>query len=129
VGTEYLRAKYERIFQTSTPVFLEDMLDAQIDKELQETLLHQNIRALAILPLWSGKRQIGVLLLQSETKHVFSGRETRTYPPLVDQMAIAVENQRLFEQTQVSLSETELLYNVSNRIAQASEDRYAGTGG
>jgi signal transduction histidine kinase/CheY-like chemotaxis protein len=121
VGTEYLRAKYERILQTAGPVFYEDILDAQMDKELQETLLHQNIRALAILPLWSGKRQTGALLLQSEVKHPFTGRETRTYPPLVDQMAIAVENQRLFEQTQKSLAETELLYNVSNRIAQASE--------
>jgi len=123
VGTEYLRAKYERFFQTSTPIFHDDILEGQIDKELQETLLHQNIRALAILPLWSGKRQIGVLLLQSETKHHFTGRETRTYPPLVDQMAISVENQRLFEQTQIALDETELLYNVSNRIAQAADTR------
>ena len=121
VGTEYVRIKYERFFQTTTPLFFEDILDAQIEKELQETLLHQNIRALAILPLLSGKRQTGVLMLQSETRHHFSGRETRTYPPLVDQMAIAVENQRLFEQTQVALSETELLYNVSNRIAQSAD--------
>jgi K+-sensing histidine kinase KdpD/DNA-binding response OmpR family regulator len=121
VGTEYLRAKYERLFQTNTPVFFDDILEGQIEKELQDTLVHQNIRALAILPLWSGKRQIGVLLLQSETKHRFTGRETRTYPPLVDQMAISVENQRLFVQTQKALSETELLYNVSNRIAQAAD--------
>jgi len=121
VGTEYLRAKYERFFQTSGPVFYDDILEGQIEKELQDTLVHQNIRAMAILPLWSGKHQIGVLLLQSETKHRFTGRETRTYPPLVDQMAISVENQRLFVQTQKALSETELLYNVSNRIAQAAD--------
>jgi signal transduction histidine kinase/DNA-binding response OmpR family regulator len=120
VGAEYLRVKYERFFQTQKPVFYDDILEAQIDKELQETMLHQNMRALAILPLWSGKRQIGVLLLQSETRHHFSDRETRTYPPLVDQMAIAVENQHLFEQTQKALSETELLYNVANGISQAS---------
>ena len=123
VGTEYLRSKYERFFQTTSPIFFEDILDGQIDKELQDTLVHQNIRALAILPLWSGKRQIGVMQLQSETKHRFTGRETRTYPPLVDQMAISVENQRLFDQTQKSLSETELLYNVSNRIAQATDSQ------
>ncbi len=123
VGTEYLRSKYERFFQTTSPIFFDDILDGQIDKELQDTLVHQNIRALAILPLWSGKRQIGVMQLQSETKHRFTGRETRTYPPLVDQMAISVENQRLFDQTQKSLSETELLYNVSNRIAQATDSQ------
>lgn len=121
VGTEYLRSKYERFFQTNTPLFFDDILEGAIEKELQDTLVHQNIRALAILPLWTGKRQIGVLQVQSETKHNFTGREKRTYPPLVDQMAISVENQRLFEQTQLALSETELLYNVSNRIAQAAD--------
>ncbi|NLG97870.1 MAG: GAF domain-containing protein [Chloroflexi bacterium] len=120
IGTEFDRAAYERFLQTSTPVFYEDILDAQLDSELQEQLVQQNIRGLAVLPLWSGKRQIGVLLLQSEARHHFTGRETRTYPPLVDQMATAVENQRLFEQTQKALAETELLYGVSHQIAQAS---------
>jgi signal transduction histidine kinase/DNA-binding response OmpR family regulator len=120
VGTEYLRSRYERFLQTDSPIFFDDISDAAIEKGLQENLLHQKIRALAILPVWSGKRQIGVLLLQSENQHVFTGRETRTYPPLVDQMGISVENQRLFDQTQKALSETELLYDVSNRIAQAA---------
>lgn len=120
VGTEYLRARYERLLLTSTPQFYNDLVETQFDPDLQKTLLHQKIRSLAVLPLWSGKRQIGALLLQGENRHIFSGRETRTYPPLVDQMAISVENQRLFEQTQIALSETELLYNVSNRIAQAA---------
>lgn len=118
VGAEYPRAKFEYFLQTQTPVFLDDVRRAPLEKELQEILLQQNVGALAILPLWSGKRQIGVLALESEKEHPFSGRETRTYPQLVDQMATAVENQRLFDQTQVALSETELLYNVSNRVAQ-----------
>lgn len=120
VGTEYLRSKYERFLLSQTPVFIEDILESQVEKSLKDTFTHQNVRALALMPLWSGKRQIGALLLQSETRHQFSGRETRTYPPLVDQMAVAVENLRLFEQTQIALSETELLYNVSNSIAQAA---------
>lgn len=120
IGTEFDRAKYERLLQTSAPVFYEDIFDAQLDSELQDQLIQQKTRGLAVLPLWSGKRQIGALLLQAEARHHFTGRETRTYPPLVDQMAISVENQRLFEQTQKALAETELLYGVSHRIAQAS---------
>ncbi len=120
VGVEYLRARYERFLQTAEALFFEDIFEAQIEDNLKETLLHQNIHGLAILPLSSGKRQIGALLLQSEKKHHFSDREKRTYAPLVDQMAIAVENQHLFEQTQQALAETELLYDISNRIAQAN---------
>lgn len=123
VGTEYLRARYERLFQTSTPVFLDDIRDSQVDPETQEALTHQRIRSMAIIPMWIGKRQTGALLLQSESKHLFSSREMRTYPPLVDQMAISVENQRLFQQSQIALSETELLYGISIRIAQATQTK------
>lgn len=121
VGTEYFDARFERIFTNPHPVFYDDVAEADFDMELREILLQQNTRSLGILPLWTGKRQTGVFLLQAESKHRFTGRETRTYPPLADQMAIAVENQRLFEQTQNTLAETELLYNVSNRVAQAND--------
>jgi len=120
VGYEFHRARFERMFQIQNPIFVDDLNDAPVEPELREMLLRQNTRSLALLPLWTGKRQVGILMLQSEFLNKFSGRETRTYPPLADQMAIAVDNQRLFEQTQRSLSETELLYNISNRISQSS---------
>ena len=121
VGAPFPRARYERFLQIQSPVFYEDILEAtQIDAGVQEHLIQQNARGLAVLPLWTGKHQVGALLILSEARYRFTGRETRTYPPLADQMAIAVENQRLFEQTQRSLAETGLLYNVSNRIAQSA---------
>lgn len=121
VGSEFPRVRFERFFQVPSPVFYEDLREAQIDEAVRDNLLKQNILSMAVLPLWTGKNQAGVLLIQSETRYKFSGRETRTYPPLADQMAIAVDNQRLFEQTQRSLAETGLLYNVSSRIAQAAD--------
>jgi signal transduction histidine kinase/CheY-like chemotaxis protein len=120
VDSEYPRAVYERLFFTQAPTFIDDIFDAQIENSLRDTLAQQNIRSLAVLPLWANKRQVGVLLLESEVKHQFTSRETRSYPPLVDQMATAIENQKLFEQTQAALSETGLLYQVSNGIAQAT---------
>ena len=121
VGMEFPRAQFEVFSQTQTPLFIEDILLAQIEPEVRDTLSKRIVRGLAMLPLWTGKRQTGVLMLQSENPHRFTGRETRTYPPLADQLAIAVDNQRLFEQTQSALAETELLYNVSNLVAQASD--------
>ena len=109
VGIEFSRAAYDRLFFTHSPTFIDDIFDAQIDPTLRDTLAQQNIRSLAILPLWASKRQLGVLLMESESKHQFTSRETRSYPPLVDQMATAIENQKLFEQTQAALAETGLL--------------------
>lgn len=120
VGIEFPRARFERLFQSQSPLFFDDVETAPIDPDVREILLERSVRSMALLPLWTGKRQIGILMLQSEVRHQFTGRETRTYPPLADQMATAVDNQRLFEQTQSALAETELLYNISNLVAQAT---------
>lgn len=119
VGTEFVRTVYERSFTTPTPVFIDDVNTSQLEGPIRDAFLRQNVHSLAILPLWAGKQQLGVLLLQSEEKHHFTGREIRSYPPLVDQMATSVENMRLFKQTQSALQDTEQLYRISNGIAQA----------
>lgn len=120
VQTEYLTSLYKPVFATTNPVFYDDVTASQIDKNLQEILIRQNIHSMAILPLWSGSRQSGVLMLISVVKHHFSEQELRSLPPLADQMATAIENLRLFESTQSALAETELLYKISNGISQAS---------
>jgi signal transduction histidine kinase/CheY-like chemotaxis protein len=119
-GIEIPRAAAEQLFFTQTPVFIDDINDIQNPSPLREYMTRQNIRSLALLPIWANKRQIGILLLEAENKHIFSARETRSYPPLVDQMATAIQNQKLFEQTQAALAETGILYKVSSGIAQAN---------
>ena len=119
VGTEFPRAIYEKLFQNTTQVYIEDVSQHPMDDPLRQELLRQNIHSVAVIPMISGKRQIGALLVESEQHHVFTGREIRTLPPLVDQLTIAVENLRLFEQTQTALAETALLYNIGSAIAQS----------
>jgi signal transduction histidine kinase/CheY-like chemotaxis protein len=123
VGIEYPRMVYERMIFTPNSIFHDDILEVQMDNTLRDVFSQQNIRSLAVLPLWASKRQLGTLLLQYEDHHHFTNREIRSYPPLVDQMAIAVENNRLFQQTEKALSETELLYQISSSIAQAVDNR------
>jgi signal transduction histidine kinase/CheY-like chemotaxis protein len=119
-GTEYLVSLYKPIFITQNPVFYDDLLEIQIESSLQDILTRQNIRSMAVLPLWSGNQQLGVLLLQAGQKHIFTSQETRSYPPLVDQLSTAIQNLRLFETTQSALSETELLYKISSGIAKST---------
>jgi uncharacterized membrane protein len=59
------------------------------------------------------------MLLLAEVKHQFSDREMRSYPPLIGQLATAIENLRLFEQTQAALAETEELYQASTDLNTA----------
>ncbi len=118
-GTEYLVSLYKPIFITENPVFYDDLLEVQLEKSLQEILTRQNIRSMAVLPLWSGNKQLGVVLLQTSQKHTFTPQEVRTYPPLIGQMSTSVQNLLLFEETQSALSETELLYKISSGIAKS----------
>ncbi len=119
VSSEYPASIYASLFLRNTPIFIDDIDEAPIDNPLQKIISDQNVSSIAVLPLQTGTRQIGVLLFQSEVRHRFGGREKRAYPPLADQMTTAVENLRLFAQTQTSLAETELLYKVTNEISQA----------
>jgi len=93
--------------------------DTRIDPGTVAALRQLHVRAVAILPLWASDRQVGLLMLQSEQPHYFVDAEVRPYTSLAQQMATAIENRRLFEQTQIALSETERLYNVGLHINSA----------
>jgi signal transduction histidine kinase/CheY-like chemotaxis protein/uncharacterized protein YigA (DUF484 family) len=118
-GTEYLVSLYKSIFAIENPVFYDDLLEIQLEKSLQDILTRQNIRSMAVLPLWSSDKQLGVVLLQTSQQHTFTPKEIRTYPPLTGQMSTSVQNLLLFEETQAALSETELLYKISSGIAKS----------
>ncbi len=121
VGEEFSSNPYEHLFFNQAPSFIDNVDEANIDPALREVFQQREVRSIAVLPLWASKHQLGVLLLESDNKHSFSSKETRSYPPLVDQMATAIENQNLYGQTQAALTETELLYQVNKGIAQAND--------
>ncbi len=119
VNAEYDISIYKDIFTPQMPTYYDDIFNAGLTKKMTDIFKNQNIRSMAVLPLWSGKRRIGSILLQSETRHTFTNREKRIFPPLIDQMATTVENLRLFDQTQQALNETETLYKVTGGISLA----------
>ncbi len=62
------------------------------------------------LPLRVRGEIIGVLDVQSIEPDAFSDEDMATLGTLADQLAVAIENARLFEQTQASLREIKTLY-------------------
>jgi PAS domain S-box-containing protein len=109
----------------SEPLFLDDAQhDARVGSGMLEVVKRQNVRALAALPLWVGARQLGALLLQAEEVHQFSEREIQPYLSLTGQMAVAIDNRNLFQQTQEALAERQALYQASSElnIARSYDD-------
>jgi len=62
------------------------------------------------LPLHSSKGVIGALDVQSTEANAFNQEDIRVLSTLADQISIAIENDRLFEETKKSLSEVETIY-------------------
>lgn len=103
-----------RPIASASPAFIQEVaFYAGLDQPTRNQLASENIHSMAILPLWIGKTCLGALLLETETTYNFTGLDRRILPPLVGQLAIAIENRRLFEQTQSALNDTESLYQAS----------------
>lgn len=62
------------------------------------------------LPLKSREKIIGILDVQSEKPGAFTAEDTNVLSILADQVAIAIENTRLLEQTQLALDEARAAY-------------------
>jgi GAF domain-containing protein/HAMP domain-containing protein len=69
-----------------------------------------NTRSELALPLKVRDRTMGVLDVQSEKPGAFTDNDTNTLSILADQIAIALENARLFTQTEQALDEARALY-------------------
>ncbi|MEW6400455.1 MAG: GAF domain-containing protein [Chloroflexota bacterium] len=67
------------------------------------------------LPLNSRGRTIGVLDVQSDKPGAFTEADTKTLSILADQIATAIENARLFDETQRALNESQVLYSQYSR--------------
>ena len=72
------------------------------------------------LPLKVGERVIGALDVQSDVETAFGEDEAVALQTMVDQVAIAVENARLFQQVQESLHAERRAYGELNRQAWLS---------
>ncbi|MEN9562607.1 MAG: hypothetical protein RIR73_851 [Chloroflexota bacterium] len=69
-----------------------------------------NTRSEVALPLKARDKIIGVLDVQSEKPGAFTSEDTNVLSILADQIAIAIENTRLLEQTKQALAEVRTAY-------------------
>lgn len=89
--------------------------DADMVHRRNELLPHT--RAEVAIPLMLGERVIGALDMQSVEANAFDEEMLPTFQALADQLAVAIENARLFEQAERSLRE---FSDLSGEITQRS---------
>ncbi|MBL8102506.1 MAG: GAF domain-containing protein, partial [Anaerolineales bacterium] len=85
-------------------------LDVGLDAVFFDNPDLPDTRSEMALPLIVRNKIVGVLDLQSKNPGAFTNVELNTMSILADQVAIAIENARLFQQTQQALTEAQALY-------------------
>jgi GAF domain-containing protein len=101
----------------ATPLFLADAYQhEEIDPQTLALFKEQAMQGQAILPLWIGKRQLGVLILISQKAYQFKEQEIQPYMSLVRQMTVAIENRYLFAQAQARVQREQILREVTAKV-------------
>jgi len=75
------------------------------------------------LPLISRGVVIGALDVQSVEANAFTDEDIETLQIMTDQLVSAIENARLFEQTQKTLKRTQTLYHISDALTTVTEQQ------
>ncbi len=116
---------FETLLRTE-PVFI---------NETDENTRKQGITSMAILPLWSSERQIGVLLFETEEPHTFTEEQIRPAVSVSQQLAVALQNRILVQELSQAFAEAQrnqvflrtLLDNIPNPVFfKDPQGRYIG---
>jgi GAF domain-containing protein len=106
VGTRYPRRALD--FIGLLPLFFDDIqTDSRVGPAMQELAQRLEFKAAAALPLWTSNQQLGTLFFEAEEAYHFEEEEMQPYVALARQVAIALENRRLLEETRLALVEVE----------------------
>jgi GAF domain-containing protein/nitrogen-specific signal transduction histidine kinase len=109
-----------RAAATGAPIRVEDIrgdarpADAAIDEK-------EGIRAMLAVPLRVGDAVIGVISAYSHEPGYFTSREETLLEAFAEQAAIAIQNARLFEESQRRARETEALLAAGRVVSQSLE--------
>jgi len=105
------------------PVWIENTGN---DSRLEgERLFREGIISLAVVPLKTRNKVIGVMHLFAKQKRTFTREERVLLKTLVNQAATAIDNARLFEETKRRAQELLALYEVAQVISEMSNLNYA----
>lgn len=110
IGRRYPLAEFPlfKLTLSPDPIFIDNtQTDERADPGMAIVAQQQEIKAMIVLPLRAGGRPQGVLFLQSDLAYEFTPQDRQGYLALSPQIAAAVENQRLLEETRQALTEVE----------------------
>ncbi|NDJ35905.1 MAG: GAF domain-containing protein, partial [Chloroflexi bacterium] len=110
---------YSYIIRTGEPLLLSGDIDSfRAEQDIAQT--YSGIRSLIAVPLQTGESTFGVLAVEDYVNDsAFSESDLRVLGPIAAQVAVSLENTRLYGELQQRLSETTTLQEVSRVVNSA----------
>jgi GAF domain-containing protein/HAMP domain-containing protein len=104
------------------PLLVSDVhLDPRVDDNTRAALIQGGSRAVAIIPLTRSGQQIGLIVFNWDEPHEFTPQEAETYRALIGLGSPAVQNQRLYKQTQARAQHERILRQVTASLRSAMD--------
>jgi GAF domain-containing protein len=108
--------------ETGQSSFLGDIArDERVDLPMRVMFQRLNIAATAFMPLTLGNRWVGLIIVSWRELHGFSEGEQRMYQSIASQVAVALENRRLFERAERRAERERLVADISSRMFAAND--------
>jgi GAF domain-containing protein len=125
LGTRFRVADYPSsklwLNETGQSSFIGDVAhDARLDLRMRTLFQQLNIAATAFMPLTLGKRWVGIIIVSWREPHDFSASEQRMYQSIASQVAVAIENRRLFERTQRDAERERAINVITSKLRSAT---------
>ncbi|HZY42918.1 MAG TPA: GAF domain-containing protein, partial [Anaerolineae bacterium] len=95
--------------------------DVQSETRFVQHPISRGVQSMLLVPLVAAGQLIGVLSVDKLVPNGFTNTDLVVLSTLADQAAVAIENARLFEESQRRLSEQALLYEAGQAIAATLE--------
>ncbi|HTP10234.1 MAG TPA: histidine kinase N-terminal 7TM domain-containing protein [Anaerolineae bacterium] len=107
---------------TGQPSFIGNIeQDERVDRQLRVMFQRINIAATAFMPLTLGGRWVGLIIVSWREPHEFTAGEQRMYQSIASQVAVAVENRRLFEQVERRAQREARLNQIAQQLRQTTD--------
>lgn len=111
----------QQVIRTRQPVVIADALHHPLTEPVRDLFAQQGIQALAILPMMVGNEVIGTVGMDLLTEgDAISEGALHLAETIIFQAATAIQNARLFAQTEAALQEVQVLLDVSERLNAAT---------
>ncbi len=126
LGTRFRVADYPSsklwLNETGQLSFVGDIArDERIDPQMRAVFQQLNIAATAFMPLTLGRRWVGIIIISWCEPHDFAASEQRMYQSIASQVAVAVENRRLFERAERRAQREARLNQIAQQLRHATD--------